>query len=180
MHPSLRACFTTSQLQNAASRRQAADSPFLAGGDSLLSEQSSPSSKAVVVDFYVKATGEHGVQMRHKLANMRPTELQQSRERWQKRAEEMQRFQDLKEEAWSLFRRQGGLGRKTKDDFETEFQRKITPSLDRSSKEDEKSLQKWTDVLRTKAKAEESRRMKQEDSGSQKLRSAMSPRAPSA
>ena len=49
--------------------------------------------------FYVKATGEDGVQMRQKLANMRPAALQQSRERWQKQAEEVQRFQDKKEEA---------------------------------------------------------------------------------
>ena len=91
----------------------AADSPFLAGGNSLLSEQSSLAPKPrgararsiardvdakslvdVVLDFYVKATGEDGVQMRQKLANMSPAALQQNRERWQKRAEEVQRFQD--------------------------------------------------------------------------------------
>ena len=115
--------------------------------------------------------------MRHKLANMRPTALQQSRERWQKRAEEAQRFHDMKEEAWALFRREGGLGRKTREDFETELKWKVMRSLDRDRKEDEKSLQNWTDELRAKAEAEESRKMKQEDFRSRKLSSALSPRS---
>ena len=170
--PILRACFTTSQLQSAASRRQPLTAPSLSeatlssGRSSQVPRPRGARARSIarnvdakllvdeVLDFYVKATGEDGVQMRQKLANMKAAALQQCRERWQKRAEEVQRFQDMKEEAWSLFRRQGGLGRKTKDDFETELRREITSILDRSSKE-----------------AEESRRMKQEDFRSRKLRS---------
>ena len=124
-----------------------------------------------VLDFYVKATGEDGVQMRQKLAIMKPAALQQCRERWQKRAEEVQRFQDKKEEGWALFRRQGGLSRKTRDDFEREFKHQVMRSLDRNSKEDEKSLEKWTDELRAKAEAEEIQKVKQEDVRSRILRS---------
>ena len=126
----------------------------------------------VVVDFYVKATGEDGVQMRQKLTNVKPAALQQCRERWQKRAEEVQRFQDKKEEAWTLFRRQGGLSRKTRDDFETEFKHRVMRSLDHNRKEDEKLLEKWTDELRAKTEAEEIKKMKQEDFCSRKLRSS--------
>ena len=161
----------------------AGDSPFLAGGDSLLSGRSSIAPRPrgargrsivrnvdakslvdVVVDFYVKATGKDGVQMRQQLANMNPAAVQQCRERWQKRAEEVQRFQDKKEEARALFRRQGGL----KDDFEREFKHRVMRSLDRNSKEDEKSLEKWTNELRAKAEAEEIKKMKQEDVRSRK------------
>ena len=130
------------------------------------------STRSLWVDFYVKATGEDGVQMRQKLANMRPAALQHCRERWQKRADEVQRFQDKKEEAWTLFRRQGGLSRKTRDDLERENKHQVMRSLDRNSKEDEKSLEKWTDELRTKAEAEEIQKMKQEDVRSRKLRSS--------
>ena len=161
----------------------AGDSPFLAGGESLLSERSSLAPRPrgararsiardvdakslvdVVADFYVKATGKDGVQMRQQLANMKPAAVQQCRERWQKRAEEVQRFQEKKEEARVLLRRQGGL----KDDFEREFKHRVMHSLDRYSKEDEKSLEKWTNELRAKAEAEEIKKMKQEDVRSRK------------
>ena len=90
--------------------------------------------------------------MRQKLANTKPAALQQCRKRWQKREEKVQRFQDKKEEAWPLFRRQGGLSRKTRDDFEREFKHQVMRSLDCNSKEDEKSLEKWTDELRAKGR----------------------------
>ena len=83
------------------------DSPFLAKGGLLSSGHtfSVPRSRGararsvardvdaksmveVVLGFHVKDTGEDGVQMRQKLANMRPAALQQSRERWQKAREE--------------------------------------------------------------------------------------------
>ena len=105
----------TSQPQNATTRRQPQTAPFLANFSSLPSGRSLivPKSRGararsiardvdakslvgVVLGFYVKATGEDGVQMRQKLAHMRPAALQQSRERWQKRAEEVQRFQGQK------------------------------------------------------------------------------------
>ena len=131
------------------------------------------SSVDVVVDFYVKATGEDGVQMRQKLANMKPAAVQQNRERWQKRAEEVQRFQDKKEEARVLFRRQGGL----EDDFEREFKHRVMRSINHNRKEDEKFLEKWTDELRAKAEAEEIKKMKKEDLRSQMLRSSLPPRS---
>ena len=174
----------------------AADRPFLANGDSLSLDRRFPDPRPrgararsiardfdakslvdVVLGFYVKATGEDGVQMRQKLANMRPAALQQSRERWQKRAEEVQRFHDKKEEAWALFRRQGGIRRKTKEEFEKKFEHQMMRGLDRNSKEDEKSLQKWMDKLRAKAEALEGQKMKQKDLRSRKLRIALSPRS---
>ena len=85
---------------------------------------------------------------------MKPAAVQQCRERWQKRAEEVQRFQDEEKEARELFRRQGGL----KDDFEREFKHRVMRSLDRNRKEDEKSLEKWTNELRAKAERKRSRR----------------------
>ena len=57
----------------------------------------------------------------------------------------MQRFQDKKE------------------DFEREFKHRVMRSLNRNRKEDEKSLEKWTNELRAKAEAEEIKKMKQED-----------------
>ena len=160
----------------------AVDSPSLAGGNSLSSGPSSfaprprgararsiardvdaKSSVDAVVDLYVKATGEDGDQMRQKLANMKPAVVQQNRERWQKRAEEVQRFQDKKEEARVLFRRQGGL----EDDFERQFKHHVTRSVGHNREDDEKSLDKWTIELRAKAEAFEIKKMQRE-----KLRSS--------
>ena len=159
------------------------DSPFLAGGDSLLSGRSSLAPRPrgararsiarnvdakslvdVTLDFYVKATGEDGVQMRQKLANMSQAALQQNRERWQKRAEEVQRFQDKKEEARALFRRQGGL----EERFEREFKQQVMRSIGHNREDDEKSLDKWTNELRGKAEAEETKKMRREDVRSRK------------
>ena len=161
----------------------AGDSPFLAGGDSLLSGRSSLAPRPrgararsiarnvdakslvdVTLDFYVKATGEDGVQMRQKLANMSQAALQQNRERWQKRAEEVQRFQDKREEARALFRRQGGL----EERFEREFKQQVMRSIGHNREDDEKSLDKWTNELRAKAEAEEIKKMRREDVRSRK------------
>ena len=154
------------------------ESPFLAGGDSLLSGRSSLAPRPrgararsiarnvdakslvdVTLDFYVKATGEDGVQMRQKLANMSQAALQQNRERWQKRAEEVQRFQDKREEARAFFRRQGGL----EERFEREFKQQVMRSIGHNREDDEKSLDKWTNELRAKAEAEEIKKMRRED-----------------
>ena len=70
----------------------------------------------------------------------------------------MQRFQDKNEEAWALFRRQGGLIRKTRDDFEREFKHQVLRSLDRDSKEDEKSLENWTESYEQRPRRKRSRR----------------------
>ena len=91
--------------------------------------------------------------MRQQLANMKPAAVQQCRERWQKRAEEVQRFQDKKG---------GGASPLQK------IKHRVMRSLDRNSKEDEKSLEKWTNELRAKAEAEEIKKMKQEDVRSRK------------
>ena len=118
----------------------------------------------VTLDFYVKATGEDGVQMRQKLANMSQAALQQNRERWQKRAEEVQRFQDKREEARALFRRQGGL----EERFEREFKQQVMRSIGHNREDDEKSLDKWRNELRAKAEAEEIKKMRREDVRSRK------------
>ena len=165
----------------------ACDSPFLAGGDSLLSGRSSPapgprgararsvarnvdakSLVDVVVDFYVKATGEDGVQMRQKLANMSQAALQQNRERWQKRAEEVQRFQDKKEEARALFGRQGGLEERFEREFKQQVMRRAFERIGHNREDDEKSLDEWTNELRAKAEAEEIKKMRREDVRSRK------------
>ena len=60
------------------------------------------------LDFYVKTAGEDGIQKRQALGNMRPGELRRFRERWQVCAEDVQRLQHKKTQAWEFFRRQGG------------------------------------------------------------------------
>ena len=159
------------QLSLSSGRSSPAPRPRGARARSIARDVDAKSMVDEVPVFYVKATGEDGVQIRQKLANMKPAALQQCRERSQKRAEEVQRSQDKKEEAWTLFRRQGDLIRKTRDDFEREFKHQVMRSLDRNSKEDEKSLNKWTGELRLKAEAEEIQKMKEEDVRSRKLRS---------
>ena len=74
--------------------------------------------------------------MRHKFVNMNPGDLQRYLERWQARAEEVQRLQEKKGQAWKFFRRQGGLRRRTREEFE-EFDHKVM----RNIKADEKLLQ---------------------------------------
>ena len=102
------------------------------------------------LDFYVKATGRDGTQKREELVNMRPGELRRSLERWQVRAEEVQRFQDKKEQAWDLYRR---VPSKRREDFENEFHHRVT----RNDKADEKLLQDWTDELQAKVRVIERR-----------------------
>ena len=71
-----------------------------------------------------------------------------------KRAGENQRFLDKKEEAWELLRSQG-LRPKRRKEFENDFNRNVMPRPFRDIKEDQRSLQKWTDELQTKAREEE-------------------------
>ena len=122
------------------------------------------------LDFYVKATVRDGTQKRKELVNMRPGELRRSLERWQVRAEEVQRFQDKKEQAWDLYRR---VLSKRREDFENEFHRWVT----RNDKADEKLLQDWTDELQAKVRvierrseARETKQMGIEDFSSQQRR----------
>ena len=51
------------------------------------------------LDFYVKATGKDGAQMRQEFVNMRPGDLRRYLERWQARAEELQPLQEKQEQA---------------------------------------------------------------------------------
>ena len=67
---------------------------------------------------------------------MRPGDLRRHLERWQARAEEVQHLQEKQEQAWKFFRRQGGLRRRTREEFE-EFDHKVM----RNIKADEKLLQ---------------------------------------
>ena len=69
------------------------------------------------------------------------------RDRWSKQAEETQRLQEKKEEAWQLFLRQPSWGPKRREDFEREYKQKVTAgplySPFGSNKREEKSLQEW-------------------------------------
>ena len=76
----------------------------------------------------------------------------------------MQRFQDKREEARALFRRQGGL----EERFEREFKQQVMRSIGHNREDDEKSLDKWTNELRAKAEAEEIKNMRREDVRSRK------------
>ena len=88
------------------------------------------------LNFYVKTTGKYEAQKRQELVNMRPGDLRRYLERWQARAEEVQRLQEKQEQAWKFFRIQGGLRRRTREEFE-EFDHKVM----RNIKADEKLLQ---------------------------------------
>ena len=63
--------------------------------------------------------------MRQQLTSQKREELQRSRHHWKARAEDEERFQKMKEEAWRLFERQPGFKRKTKEEFEEELTRKV-------------------------------------------------------
>ena len=86
-------------------------------------------------------TRRDGTQKRQELANMKPGDLRRSLERRRARAEEVQHLQDKKEQAWEFFRRPGGLGRRTNEEFEKEFDHRVM----RNEKADQKLLQEWTD-----------------------------------
>ena len=125
------------------------------------------------LDFYVKATGRDGTQKREELVNMSPGELRRSLERWQARAKEVQRLQDKKEHAWSLYNRVPNFRRKKKEDFEKDFEHKAVYN----GKVDEKSLQELTDEMQSKVQkaereleARERKWMASEDSNSQQRR----------
>ena len=89
------------------------------------------------LDFDVKATGKDEAQKRQEFVNMRPgATCRRYLERWQARAEEVQPLQEKQGQAWKFFRRQGGLRRRTREEFE-EFDHKVM----RNIKADEKLLQ---------------------------------------
>ena len=83
----------------------------------------------------------------------------------------------MKEEAWRLFERQPGFKRKTRNEFEEEFGRKVRNVMSNSRGEQEKVVQKWSDEMQRAIQPEERRRearkrttMEQEDSNSQRQR----------
>ena len=109
------------------------------------------------LDFHVKATGREGTQKRQELVNMRPGELRRNLEHWRLRAEEKQRLQEKKEEAWELFGRQPGHKQTTEEKFAQEFKRRVTNMMDGpvGSKVQEKYLLEWTNELRKVVQGEE-------------------------
>ena len=67
------------------------------------------------LNFFVKATGKDEASMRQQLTSQKRGELRRSRDHWKARAEDEERFQKMKEEAWRLFERQPGFKRKTRE-----------------------------------------------------------------
>ena len=63
---------------------------------------------------------------------------------WKTLAEEEERFQRTKEEAWKLFERQPWFEWKTRDEFEEDFARKVRKAMSNSREEQEKTVQKWS------------------------------------
>ena len=60
--------------------------------------------------FFVKATDKDETANRSRFTGMKLENLRRERDRWKKRAEEKQRLQGKKEEAWELFQRQPRFG----------------------------------------------------------------------
>ena len=85
-------------------------------------------------------------------------ELRRSRDRWKARVEDEECYQKIKEEAWRLFERQPGFKRKTREEFEEEFGRKVRNVMGNSRGEQEKALQKWSSEMQRTIQPEERRR----------------------
>ena len=112
--------------------------------------------------------------MRPKFEGMKLEDLRRERDRWKKRAEEKQRFQGKKEEAWELFQRQPRSGTSRKQKVTS---KRFSPFDLGPPDADEKSLQEWVDKLLVQAlvedrkkEARERQSMGQEDSNSQRRR----------
>ena len=142
--------------------------------------------KAALVDetlsLLAKVTGKDEASMRPKFQGMKLEDLRRERDHWRKRAEEKQRLQGKKEEAWELFKRQPRFGAARREEFEREYKQKV-PTKMRSPFDlgppdaDEKSLQEWVDKLLVQALAQDRKKetrerqnMGQEDSNSQRRR----------
>ena len=127
---------------------------------------------------FVKTTGKDEASMRQQLTGQKREELRRSRDHWKARADDEERFQKMKEEAWRLFERQPGFKRKTRNEFEEEFSRKVRNVTGNSRGEQEKAVQKWSSEMQRVIQPEERRRearerttLEQEDSNSwEKLR----------
>ena len=129
------------------------------------------------LNYFVKTTGKDEASMRQQLTGQKREELRRNRDHWKARAEDEERFQKMKEEAWSLFERQPGFKRKTRNELEEEFGRKVRNVMGNSRGEQEKVVQKWSDEMQRAIQPEERRRearerttMEQEASNSQRQR----------
>ena len=110
--------------------------------------------------------------MRQKLADMTPKQISLSWNLWSANAAAKQRVLDKKEEAWEVFRRLSNVDH-TREEFERQFERRVTSTFASIDSED-KSLQQWITELRPEASAEDRRKeaqereaMKREDAASQ-------------
>ena len=128
--------------------------------------------------FFVKATDKDEAANRSRFTGMKLENLRRERDRWKKRAEEKQRLQGKKEEAWELFQRQPRFGAARREEFEREYEQKVTTKM-RSPFDlgppdvDENSLQEWVNKLLVNALAKdrkkeirECQRMRQEEANS--------------
>ena len=66
--------------------------------------------------------------MRRQLRGMKFEKLRKEAGHWRTHAEAKQRHQDKKEEAWELFQRIPKLGATGRDEFEREYEQKVTLS----------------------------------------------------
>ena len=131
------------------------------------------------LNFYVKTTGKDGAQMRQELVNMRLGDLRRYLERWQARADEVQPLQEKQEQAWKFFRRQGGLRRRTRKEFE-EFDHKVMRNIKAMRsfcRTDGRAAGQGRGAER-RSEARETKQMEMEDSSSQRRRAWEKLRAP--
>ena len=109
--------------------------------------------KATLADetlsFLAKVTDRDEASMRPKFEGMKLEDLRRERDRWKKRAEEKQRLQGKKEEAWDLFQRQPRLGTSRKQKVTS---KRFSP-FDLGPLMQKKSLQEWVDKLLVQALA---------------------------
>ena len=128
------------------------------------------------LNFFVKTTGKDEASMRQQLTGQKREELRRNRDHWKARAEDEERFPKMKEEAWRLFERPPGFKRKTRNEFEEEFGRKVRNVMGNSRGEQEKAVQKWSSEMQraiqllNSGEARERTIMEQEDSNSQRQR----------
>ena len=73
---------------------------------------------AETLNFFIKTTGKDEASMRQQRTGQKREELWRNRDHWKARAEDEERFQKMKEEAWRLFERLLGFKRKTRNEFE--------------------------------------------------------------
>ena len=109
------------------------------------------------LSLFVKATGKDEASMRQQLTSLKREELRRSRDHWKARAEDEERFQKMKEEAWRLFERQPGFKRKTREEFEEELTRKVRNTPGNNRGEREKMMQKWSSEIQRVVQSEERR-----------------------